>query len=261
MRKLAAGFLVGILCGLGPASIDLELNKAVYAQEAEANPESLKEEAEILFEDAIALKKQGKIADAIEIYAKAIRKSRSILAFDDEGLIAALQKDRENKLAQDPKNVELLETLGFIAAVCFSDSENALKYYQQVYDLVEDDKVKEKTSMLMERIKATAEVQSSVQSEYASQLREERLKAWSEMEKVEKFGATEAQNQANAEKLSEMYKNKDSLKNRVPQIEKELQELQDERDKANRMWHTLKDDLYQRRRRRLDDDIEAKKKN
>jgi chromosome segregation ATPase len=94
----------------------------------------------------------------------------------------------------------------------------------------------------------------------AQQMREESLQSWSEMEKADKMAQQAAKAQERSERLAEMYKQKDSLANRVPQLEEELRDLREEYDKANRLWYALKDDLYYRRRRRLEDDVEAKEK-
>jgi tetratricopeptide (TPR) repeat protein len=256
MRKIVLCLFIASCCGLGLNSFGNFASTRLYAQEAE----SKEEVAEMLYEEAVALKEKGNIAEAVETYGKAIKSSRAILALDDKGLIKDLQDVYEAKVKENDKDVKALEMLGFLHAVCFSDSETAITYYEKVKNLVDDDKVKEKTQALIDRIRATSQAQEKLDEEMASAMREERLKSWSEMEKVEKFGQESAKAQADADQLADLYKEKDSLSNRVPQLEKELEELQTEYDRANRMWHTLKDDLYWRRRRRLKDDIAAKEK-
>lgn len=256
MRKILAGLLLALSVGGLPVS-DSPLVPACMAQAAEIE---IQEEANILYQEAIEQKKQGNLEKAVEAYHQAMRKDRAILAFDDEGLIEALKNDCETKLAKDPDDVKTIETLAFVNAVCYSDYDEAIKNYQRVVELVKDDAVKEKTENLIERLKATADAQQQYQTQVAQELREERLKSWSEMERIERFGEEAAESQAKAQELAEKYKEKDSLKNRVPQLEQELKDLQEEYDKANRLWYSLKDDLYNRRRRRLDDDIIEKKK-
>ncbi|MDD3147524.1 MAG: hypothetical protein PHD82_09490 [Candidatus Riflebacteria bacterium] len=259
MRKSSAAFfmLAAIACFNG-ASDRPVLVSGLYAQSESAAAEAAKEDAQILYDEAVDLKKQGNMAAAIESYTKAMRLDRSILALDDFGLIEALKKDCEEKLQKSPDDVKLLETLGFVFAVCYSDHQSAIACYEKVFNLVTDDTVKERTSSLIARLRETEQAQASYQQEISAQLRDERLKTWSEMEKLEKFGDENAALQEKSSQLAEAYKVKDSLKNKVPQLSDELKELQEEYDKANRLWFSLKDDLYERRRRRLKDDIAAK---
>lgn len=256
MRRFTAGVLFSCLTGLFFLPAQTGTIK-VFAQKAELD---IQEEADILYEEALQLKKQGELKKAIEAYHQAMRTDRGILAYDDAGLIEALKSDCEKRLQEDPKDVKTIETLAFVEAVCYSNYQEAIKNYNRVIELVEDDDVKEKTRMLVERLQATAEMQQEYQMEIAQEMREERLQSWAEMEKADKLAQQSAQAQETADELADMYKQKDSLANRVPQLEEELRELREEYDKANRLWYALKDDLYYRRRRRLEDDVEAKEK-
>ena len=254
MRKVTVGLLITLsFCGI--VASEVSSPKVCFAQPAEIE---VNDEANILYQEAIELKKQNQLEKAVEAYHKAMRIDRAILAFDDDGLIEALKNDCQQKLEKNPNDVKVIETLAFVSAVCFSDYQTAIKNYEKVIELVTDDSVKEKTQILVERLKATSEAQQKYQSEAAQEMREERLKSWSEMERVQRFGEESAEAQEKARQLAESYKEKDSLKNRVPQLEKELKDLNEEYEKANRMWYTLKDDMYYRRRRRLKDDIAAK---
>ncbi|MFZ5949808.1 MAG: hypothetical protein ACOYXC_03830, partial [Candidatus Rifleibacteriota bacterium] len=254
MRKVTAGLLLA-LAVCCPSLVPVSPVCLAQAAEAEIN-----EEANILYQEALALKKQGNVEKAVDAYHRAMRKDRGILAFDDEGLIEALKKDCEQKLEKDPNDVKTIETLAFVNAVCYSDYQAAIKNYEKVVELVTDQAVKEKTVALIERLKATAEAQQQYQTEVAQEIREERLKSWSEMERIERYGEEAAEAQEKARALAEKYKEKDSLKNRVPQLEQELSDMREDLEKAKRMWYSLKDDLYDRRRRRLEDEIEVKEK-
>ncbi len=259
MRKFNAGLILLAFSALFSGACERPLLlPGVYAQQETAGQAMVKEDAQILYDEAIELKKQGNLAAAIESYAKAMRLDRSILALDDFGLIEALKKDCVEKLAKTPDDVKLLETLGFVQAVCYSDHKAAIECYEKVFNLVTDPVVKERTGSLIERLRETEMAQSSFQQEMNAQLRDERLKSWSEMERVEKFGAESSAMQEKSAALADAYKEKDSLANKVPQLENELKELQEEYDKANRLWFSLKDELYERRRRRLKDDVAAK---
>jgi tetratricopeptide (TPR) repeat protein len=254
MRKLTAGLLLAFSLGMTFSSVEVK-GPVCMAQKAEID---VQEEANILYEEALELKKQGSLERAIEAYHQAMRKDRAILAYDDAGLIEDLKNDCEKKLEANPEDVKTIETLAFVNAVCYSDYKAAIEYYQKVVELVDDESVKDRTNTLIARLKATSEAQQQFQTEIASQMREERLKSWSEMERADRFGQETAEAQEKARQLAEMYKAKDSLKNRVPQLEQELKDLNEEYDKANRLWYSLKDDLYYRKRRRLKDDIAAK---
>lgn len=260
MQKLSTSLLISAICGLLVLQPGFMPIQPVSAQE-QASDAANREGAEILFEEALELKRSGNLPDALDSFAKAIRSDRSILANDDHGLIEELKKDCEAKLKISPDDIKVLELLGFVHAVCYSNYSEAITCYQKVYDLVADETVKERTEAVIERLKLSAEVQQSYQEEVTASLRDERLKSWSEMERVSRFGEESARMQQKSSELAEAYKSKDELANRVPQLEQELKDLQSEYDKANRLFHTMSDNsLYERRRRRLKDDIAEKEK-
>ena len=227
----------------------------VFAQEGT----TVSEEAKMLYEDAIGLKKKGKQKEAINSYIKALRKDRTILAFDDEGLIEASYKDSVAKLKESPDDIKLLEVCGFLASVGYSDNNTAITYYEKIVELVEDEGVKERTQNLIERLRTSAAAQLAYDSAVAAEMRDERIKSWAEMEKIDDFAEERAKSSDRAERLNEAYSERESLQNKIPQLEDELKELQESYDKADRLWYTLKDELYERRRRRLKNDLAAKK--
>ncbi len=254
MRKLRSyAVLLAALTIIGPSFP----NKSypVFAQEGS----TVSEEAKMLYDEAIGLKKKGKLKEAINSYVKALRKDRTILAFDDEGLIEASYKDSVAKLNESPEDIKLLEVCGFLASVGYSDNKTAITYYEKIVGLVDDEGVKERTQNLIERLKAAAEAQHSYDSAVAAEMRDERIKTWAEMEKIDDFAEENSKSAARAEKLNDAYSERESLQNKIPQLEDELKELQESYDKADRLWYTLKDELYERRRRRLKNDLAAKK--
>ncbi len=227
----------------------------VFAQEGT----TVSEEAKALYDDAIGLKKKGKLKEAINSYIKALRKDRTILAFDDDGLIEASYKDSVAKLEESPEDVKLLEVCGFLASVGYSDNKTAISYYEKIVQLVDDEGVKERTNNLIDRLRSAAEAQSAYDSTMVEEQRDERVKTWAEMEKIDEFAEESSKSAARAEKLNDAYSERESLQNKIPQLEDELKELQESYDKADRLWYTLKDELYERRRRRLKNDLVAKK--
>lgn len=252
MRNFICGLLVILYCGYMPVGFGMNLMDSVYAQDQAS------EDAQIFFEEALTLKRKGDVDAASKMFLKSIRTSRSVLAHDDHGLIADLKIHCEKELEKDDKNLKILDTLGFLYAVCYSDSTNAIKYYQKVYDLSDSDKVKEKTQRLIDRIEATAEAEAKVQDDMAEQIRNEKLKSWSELEKSARLGEQKVKSQELSTNLASSYRQKDSLKNRVPQLEKELTDLKADYEKQNRRWHSTNDELYNRRRRRLKDQVANK---
>ncbi len=220
---------------------------------------TVSEEAQKLYDEAISFKKKGKNADAINSYIKALRKDRTILAFDDEGLIEASYTDSVNKLKDSPDDIKLLEVCGFLASVGFSDNKTAITYYEKIVELVDDPSVKERTKNLITRLEASAEAQQAYDSAVAAEMRDERIKSWAEMERIDDFAEEQAKSSDRAEKLNDAYSERESLQNKIPQLEDEVKELQESYDKADRLWYTLKDELYERRRRRLKNDLAAKK--
>ncbi|MBP5467657.1 MAG: hypothetical protein J6Z11_00265, partial [Candidatus Riflebacteria bacterium] len=160
---------------------------------------------------------------------------------------------------ESPDDIKLLEVCGFLSSVGYSDNKTAITYYEKIVELVTDEGVKERTKNLISRLKATMEAQQAYDSAVIASLRDERIKSWAEMEKVDDFAAEQSRSKARADKLNDAYSDRESLQNKIPQMEEELKELQDSYDKADRLWYTLKDELYERRRRRLKNDIAAKK--
>ncbi|HNW11101.1 MAG TPA: hypothetical protein PKI71_07030, partial [Candidatus Rifleibacterium sp.] len=173
MRKFSAGLLMLAACAAFNGALERPPFVApAWAQEETAEAAANKEDAQILFSEALDLKKAGKMSEAIDTFARAMRLDRSILAQDDQGLIEALKKDCEEKLAKTPDDVKLLETLGFVHAVCYSDHKSAIECYEKVFNLVTDEKVKERTASLIERLRETEMAQSSYQQEVSAQLRD-----------------------------------------------------------------------------------------
>ena len=230
-------------------------NCSVYAQEQN----TVSEEAKALYQEALDYQKKSKMSEAIDCYIKALRKDRTVLAFDDNGLIEASYAASVEKLKESPDDIRLLEVCGFLASVGFSDNKTAIGYYEKILELVDDEGVKNRTQILIGRLSATMQAQQEYDSAVISSMRDERIKSWAEMEKVDEFAEKQAKASDLSERLNDAYTNRESLQNKVPQLEEELNELQESYDKADRLWYTLKDELYERRRRRLKNDIAAKK--
>ena len=254
MRKFTGYALLATAFSLITPSLHNGVNVAFGQEET-----TISDEAQMLYEDAIDLNKKGKKSEAITSYIQALRKDRTVLALDDDGLIEASYKDCLAKLEKSPEDIKLLETCGFLASVGFSDNITAITYYEKIVELVEDENVKDRTRNLIERLKATAEAQQTYDSAVAASLRDERIRSWSEMEKNDAAMQERADANERASKLNEAYSSREELQNRIPQLEQELQEIQEDYDKADRLWYSLKDELYERRRRRLKRDIAAKK--
>lgn len=229
-------------------------NSVAYSQEVT----TVSEEAQMLYDDAIELKKKGNTKDAIVSYVKALRKDRTILAYDDNGLISAAYDDSVAKLKESPEDIKLLEVCGFLSSVGFSDNETAIKYYNKIIELVDDPKIKDRTQNLVDRLVATNQAQQEFDRANAVQDRDERVKFWAEMEKADNFSAEQERAAEVSGRLNDAYASLESLQNKVPQMEQELSDLKESYEKADRLWYTLKDELYERRRRRLKNEIAAK---
>ncbi len=226
---------------------------------AQSDDESL-QDARLLFQSALDLKKKGKVEEAAKAYEQAIRKNRAILGDDDQGLVGDLKKFYDTGLAKNPHDLKCLEGMGFLHAVCFSDYAKALEYYEKVIELAPDDKIKERTRFLVDRLRVLGESTSKVQEEMASTMRDERLKEWAEMEKQDALAQQTAQQQQEASIMANLTRTKEELETRIPQMEDELKALEEELKKANRLWYTLRDDRYDRKRDRLEKEIERKKR-
>ncbi|HNV69855.1 MAG TPA: hypothetical protein PKO06_09170 [Candidatus Ozemobacteraceae bacterium] len=258
-RALFLGNLVVV--GLfGPTIVATAEDPEVKIEEEKEAAKQAATEGRKQYEEALKLKRSGKWDDAIQMYEKAIRADRSILGDDDEGLMTALQKTYETKLASDSENLYLLEGLGYISAVGFSDFDKAIRYYQKVVELSKDEAVKERTGNLIERLRAQADLAKQMTADVSAQSREDRIKQWAELEKQDAAAAQAEKSQQREEKLSELYTKRDDLEARMPQIEDEIKNLQEDVDHNRRMYLNSNDRTYKRRQDRLEDDLESKKR-
>lgn len=215
-------------------------------------------DARILFDEAIELKTEGNIPDALATFEKAIRKNRGVLSLDDQGLVALLYESYKKQLEEKPDDIKVLEGMAFIRAVCFGEMGEAIKLYEKVLELATDNDVKWKTKALLERLAAIRDMSVQIREEQTSNLREERLKSWAELEKQDRLAQQAIDSRQRADTIADLYRSKDELDTRIPQLEDEVKELKDEFERARRLWFTLNDDLYDRRRRRLEREVADK---
>lgn len=215
-------------------------------------------DAKILYDEAIEQKAAGNIEVAVEAFEKAVRKDRSILANDDHGLIEELRKKFESGLKENPDDLKMHEGMGFVLAVCYADLAGAISHYERVLELSADESVKERTGRLIDRLRVMHDMSVQGKQDISSQVREERLRAWAQMEKQDSAARAAEDSQRLADRLSDLYRSRDELEVRIPQLEEQLQELHEEHDRARRLWFSLNDELYDRRRRRLKKQVSEK---
>ena len=183
----------------------------------------------------------------------------AVLALNDDGLVEMLERQPLNLVSKkNPITLNSGKPWDLFRPYAILDNIGAIESYEKVVSLVTDENVKERTRTLIDRLKETEQLLASYKTEVTSQLRDERLKSWSELEKSEKFAEDQAEKEQRASRLEQAYKDREELQNVVPQLEEELKELQDAYDKANRLWFALNDELYERRRRRLKDQVAEK---
>ncbi|HQG29880.1 MAG TPA: hypothetical protein PLY73_15110, partial [Candidatus Ozemobacteraceae bacterium] len=143
---------------------------------------------------------------------------------------------------------------------CYADMAKAIGCYEKVLELATDEKVKSRTSNLIERLRAMQEATQRTSDEITAQMRDERLRGWSEMERQERLAAQHEESQSRAAKYAQLTQQRDQLDTRIPQLEEEIKNLEEEYNKANRLWYTLKDSRYDRRRDRFEKDLEQKRR-
>lgn len=237
------------------AAFSLLLNGGAYAQEADA-----KADARMMFEEALKQKKTGKLDDAIKTFEKAIRKDRSVLSEDDDGLVGMLRNSYLKQLASAPEDVQILEGLGFISAVCDSNGTKAIEYYSKITQLTKDEGVRARTQQLIDRLKAQVDATKQQSEDFSSRSREERLKTWSEMEKNDALAAQSEINTQREGRLAELYRTREEKEARIPQLEDEVGNLDEEADRWKRMYLSTNDRRYKRKEDKADADVESKKK-
>ena len=215
--------------------------------------------AEGLLKQAIEKKQAGKTEEAVTLFEKAIRTNRRILGYDDEGLIQELRNFYEQKLETSPEDIAVLEPLGYIYAVCFSDFEKAIAQYKKVVELSTDDKVKERTNALIDRLTAQWEATRTTTAALESQTREEKVQEWKELEKQEALAAIADRVRDREDRMRELSLKKDEMEARLPQEEDQVKELEEEVDKADLYWRTTENRMYRRKRERLAAEATSKK--
>jgi tetratricopeptide (TPR) repeat protein len=217
------------------------------------------ESAEVLLKQAIEKKNAGAISEAVSLFEKAIRTNRGILGYDDEGLILELRHSYEKKLETTPEDIAVLEPLGYVYAVCFSDFEKAIAQYKKVVELTKDEKVKERTQALIDRLNAQWEATRSVASDLEGKNREEKVKEWKELEKQEALAAISDRVRDREERMRDLNVKKDEMEARLPQEEDRIKEMEEEVDKADLFWRTTENRMYRRKRERLSSEADRKK--
>jgi len=230
------------------------LNGSCFGQDAETL-----EEAKLLHKEALDLKKSGKTDEAIKTFEKALRTNRSILEMDDEGLVEDLKKFYEGKLASSPEDIQTLETMGFISAVCFADFEKAIGYYKKLLELSKDEKVQTKTKNLIARLETQANLSKLQNTVGDSVKREEKVKEWNQLEKQDNLSLITERIRKREEKILELSRAKEELEARLPQMEDQLKDLQEGADKADLFYRTTSNAYYRRKRERLEGEAESKK--
>ncbi|MBF0409441.1 MAG: hypothetical protein HQM10_19030 [Candidatus Riflebacteria bacterium] len=217
------------------------------------------EDARILFEEALKHKKKGESEKAVKTFERALRTNRGILSEDDMGLISELRSYYTKKLEKNPNDLELLETMGFISAVCDSDLKKAIEYYADVESKTKDEGEKTRLSHTLERLRAQYEAIRQNVEDVSAKIREERLKGWAEMEKQDALAAqSEAKSQLEG-KISELYRRKDDLSARIPQLEDELKDAEAEEERSHRMYYATNDRRYRRKENRAEELLTSKR--
>ncbi|MBF0499804.1 MAG: hypothetical protein HQM09_06710 [Candidatus Riflebacteria bacterium] len=257
MKRKIAGWHLAVtvaISSLAPGVV-FPVSVRIHAEESSA-----KQDAKLLFDEALQLKKAGKFEEAAKSFEMAIRKDRTILGEDDNGLINILRDLYQKRLASTPEDITVLEAMGFITAVCDSNFSKAIEYYQKVEKLTQKEQVRNRTASLIERLKAQAEVSQQSQAEISGKAREERLVSWSEMEKQDALAAQSEAVAARDAKMAEMYRSREEKEARIPQIEDELKALEEENERNHRMYLTTNDRRYKRKESTGDIEFEDKKR-
>lgn len=226
---------------------------AVRAEDADSA-----QDAKLLFQEALRLKKAGKAEEAVQSFEKAIRMNRSVLSEDDQGLVKDLEEGYRKKLASAPEDVTALEGLAFVSAVCKSDFPKAIELYTKVQSLAKDETVKARTAQLLERLKAQQETGGASVDDPAGKGREERIKAWAEMEKHDKLAAQADVKAKKEERIQELYTSRDEMEARIPQLEDEIKGLEEEAARAERMYLTTQDRSYKWKENRRAGELKTK---
>ncbi|MFZ2958631.1 MAG: hypothetical protein WA705_17215 [Candidatus Ozemobacteraceae bacterium] len=230
-----------------------------WAQEADS-----KGEAKSLFTEALNLKKAGKFDDAAKNFEKAVRKDRSILGDDDNGLIGLLREMYAKRITASPEDVEALEGAGFVASVCDADYAKAIEQYSKLVSLTKDEQVKTRVTGLIDVLKAQLAATGAGSSssgtsgslpkpEAAPQNPASGSENPDAPDKIEAAARREA-------KMSELTRSKEEKENRLPQLEAEIKSIEDENERNHRMYLSTNDRRYKRKEDTGEQGIEAKKR-
>lgn len=230
---------------------------AAFGQDAEAKK---------LFQEALTSKAAGNAEKAAITFHDAVARDRSILSENDNGLIENLRSYYAKKLATNADDPEAIEGMGFVAANCDGDFPSALNHYSKALSLANDEVTKARISKIVDGLKvqvgavpaattpaSTGTGASPASGTGATNPDIEEAKSEAEAAKAE----AEAKREAD---IANLTRSKEDLEAKVPRLESEIKELEEENERNHRMYLSTGDRRYKRKEDAGEAGIEAKKK-
>ena len=234
-----------------------------WAQETD-----IRVEAKSLFAEALKLKKAGKTEDAAKTFENAVRKDRSILGEDDNGLITLLREMYAKRVSASPEDGEALEGMGFVASVCDADYAKAIEHYSKAVSLTSDDQTKTRLTGLIDGFKAqlaaTGGSSSATSSSTGTTGNSPNPPDEVQMP-ASGTGNPGANDPAEATarreaKVNDLTRSKEEKENRLPQLEAEIKTVEEEIERNHRMYLSSNDRRYKRKEDAGEQEVATKKR-
>ncbi|MBF0499803.1 MAG: hypothetical protein HQM09_06705 [Candidatus Riflebacteria bacterium] len=216
-----------------------------------------RQEAQKLFKEALGLKQAGKFEDAARTFEKAVKKDRSVLGEDDNGLIKALRELYSKRIEKNPSDVEALEGMGFVTSVCEADFATAIGHYTKVVSLTQDAQVKARVTGLIDGLKAQLAASGQAPSSAGSRPAGDSSATASGSANPDSPAAKATAK--SEEKLKELTRSKDDMEDRCSKIEADIKSQEEENERNHRMYLSSNDRRYKRKEDSGDQALESKK--
>jgi tetratricopeptide (TPR) repeat protein len=211
-------------------------------------------------QEALAFQKAGRLWEAAQSFAKAVRQDRAILREDDHGLVEVLRQGYQAQLERHPRDPVALEGLGFVAAVCDGDPVKGLDYYHRALEAAPDEATRKRLQSYVDHLRATVAAARAAPPTPPPTLTAS--PPHHDPDPVAPPPPTTASGPSLEERKQELERlsaRKGQLEARLESLEDDLKRLEDENDKHRRRYLSSNDRRYKRKEEAGEKAIEEKK--
>lgn len=217
-------------------------------------------EARQSLQEALAFQKAGRLWEAAQSFAKAVRLDRAILREDDHGLVEVLRQGYQAQLDRNPRDPVALEGLGFVATVCDGDPAKGLDYYNRALEAAPDEATRKRLQSYVDRLRATVAAARAAPPTTTPTITASPPPQ--DPDPVAPSPPTTASGPSLEERKQELERlsaRQGQLEARRESLEEDLKRLEDENDKHRRRYLSSNDRRYKRKEEAGEKAIQEKK--